>query len=75
MDDVMRATQSVARGVRRLLATLALLLPVVLLGLTGANAQNDYPARAVRIVVGFAPGGGNDIFARPVGQKLSDMIG
>ncbi len=75
MDDVMRATQSAARDVRRLLATLALLLPVLLLGLTGANAQNDYPVRAVRIVVGFAAGGGNDIFARLVGQKLSDMIG
>ena len=32
MDDVMRATQSAARGVRRLLATLALLLPVVVVG-------------------------------------------
>jgi tripartite-type tricarboxylate transporter receptor subunit TctC len=39
-----------------------------------AAAQN-YPARPVRIVVGFVPGTGNDITARLLGQWLSDRLG
>jgi tripartite-type tricarboxylate transporter receptor subunit TctC len=43
-----------------------------------AQAQEEvktYPSRAIRIIVGFAAGGGNDIFARLVGQKLQELIG
>ena len=40
-----------------------------------AFAQGDYPNRTIRIVVGFAAGGGNDIFARLVGAKLQELIG
>src|SRR2546421_12314764 len=40
-----------------------------------AHAQGDYPNKTIRIIVGFAAGGGNDIFARLVGQKLQELIG
>ena len=35
----------------------------------------DYPNRPLRYVVGFAPGGINDILARTVVQKLNDALG
>jgi len=39
-----------------------------------ARAQ-AYPSRAVRFIVAVAPGGGNDIFARLMGQWLSERLG
>jgi tripartite-type tricarboxylate transporter receptor subunit TctC len=39
-----------------------------------ASAQ-AYPSRPVRWIVGFAPGGGNDIVARLMGQWLSERTG
>ena len=34
-----------------------------------------YPTRPVRLIVGFPPGGGNDIVARLIGQWLSERLG
>ncbi|MGH8619548.1 MAG: Bug family tripartite tricarboxylate transporter substrate binding protein [Burkholderiales bacterium] len=40
-----------------------------------ALAQQPYPTKAVRLIVPFPPGGGNDILARAVGQRLSERLG
>jgi tripartite-type tricarboxylate transporter receptor subunit TctC len=39
-----------------------------------ASAQS-YPSRPVRLIVGFAPSGGNDIVARLIAQWLSERLG
>src|SRR5499426_3643516 len=40
-----------------------------------AAAQESYPARPVRVIVGLAPGGGTDIQTRLFAQKLSESFG
>jgi tripartite-type tricarboxylate transporter receptor subunit TctC len=54
------------------------LAALVVASLNAARAEENpakYPTRAIHIVVGFTPGGGNDLIARIVGQKLSDRLG
>ena len=55
------------------------LLLVTCLTVTPAAAQvgdaAGYPKHTVKIVVGFAPGGTNDLLARLLGQKLSERLG
>ena len=40
-----------------------------------ANAQTDYPVRTIRLVVGSPGGGGLDIVARVVAQKMAEALG
>ena len=53
------------------LARSAALLPA----LPRVAMAQSYPARPVRVLVGFAAGGGSDIVARTIGQKLSEELG
>ena len=39
----------------------------------GALAQPAYPAKPIRLIVPFPPGGGTDMIARTVAQKLADQ--
>lgn len=40
-----------------------------------AGAQAPYPAKPIRFLVGFPPGGTNDIVARMIAPKLSELLG
>ncbi len=48
---------------------------VLLLLVCGSGQAQMYPARPVRMIVGFAPGGGTDVTARVIVQALSDGLG
>lgn len=50
------------------LASALLLSPI-------AHAQGPYPSKAIRLIVPFPPGGGNDTVARIVGQRLNERLG
>ncbi|HTS39111.1 MAG TPA: tripartite tricarboxylate transporter substrate binding protein [Xanthobacteraceae bacterium] len=53
------------------LATIAIAMPAI----SRIAIAETYPARAVRIVVPFPPGGVGDIIARLIGQSLQDRLG
>ncbi len=58
-------------------AVFALLLGVALAqGAPGdAQAAETYPSRPIRLIVGFAPGGANDLVARAVATRLGPRLG
>ena len=58
----------------KLSALIGVLLVCSVKPLNAAGAQN-YPARPIRFIVPFPPGGGNDIVGRIIAQKLSDALG
>lgn len=52
-----------------------LFLIVLSLCALSAGAQNNWPNKAVHLVVGFAPGGGTDIVGRALAARLSENLG
>ena len=41
----------------------------------GAGAQSEFPARSIRLFVGFPPGGSTDILARTLAQESGKRLG
>jgi tripartite-type tricarboxylate transporter receptor subunit TctC len=58
----------------RLVARLAC-LAAASSAIAAVHAQQDFPNRPIRIIVGYAAGGGNDIIVRVVAPKLSEGLG
>lgn len=55
-------------------ASAALTFALLMIGAACAHAQTAYPARPVRIIVPFAPGGNVDLVARALAPPLSDAL-
>ncbi len=62
------------KGLTAILARLVLLGAAMTLAGT-AHAQQDYPTKAIRIIVPYAPGAITDILARIVGKELTTAWG
>jgi tripartite-type tricarboxylate transporter receptor subunit TctC len=56
-------------GIKAALAAL-----ILACGCATADAA-EYPARPIRAIVGFVPGGATDLMARQLGQKLAESLG
>ena len=50
-----------------LLTALSLLLPAL-------AAAQDFPERPIRLIVPFPAGGPNDVIARVIGQRMSELL-
>ena len=50
-------------------------LQLAFLGLYGNAQADEYPSKPIRMIVGFAPGGGTDTTARAISAKLGELVG
>ncbi len=71
----MRAGIASPSGSKVRSASLRLVALALSCAATAAAFGQAYPAKPIKIVVGFPPGGGNDLIARLVGAKLQDVLG
>src|SRR5262249_45987704 len=61
---------------RRSLASVLIMLGCLAVpAISGAAAQDSYPAKPIKLIVPLAAGGGTDFTARTAAQKLSDVLG
>ena len=51
------------------------IIALAMLGTAPAGLAQSYPAKPIRLVLPYPPGGGSDTIARPLAQKLSEGLG
>jgi tripartite-type tricarboxylate transporter receptor subunit TctC len=66
-----RSRPAEEKSLRRIVVTVAL----AAIACASSGAAQNYPSKPIRFVSPYAPGGGTDILARLIGQKLSERFG
>jgi len=56
------------------LSRLAMIGALAFITAAAAQGQSDYPNRPIKLIVGFAAGGGTDVVARIMAQKMSEIL-
>jgi hypothetical protein len=69
--SALQQTFAIGEACLNILRTMAAGLSIVLLP-AAATAQ-DFPTKPIKLIVPFPPGGPNDIIARVIGQRMSEM--
>src|SRR5262249_6308790 len=70
-----RPRASSRENLMKTLLSILLTSACLALGPAPADAQGTYPARPVKVVVPYAPGGATDIVARVLGDRLRESLG
>ena len=68
-------TRTLAGSRVRLARSAALVAALLAATATAALAQDGYPNRPITIIVPYAPGGQGDVFARLVGERMTQKMG
>jgi tripartite-type tricarboxylate transporter receptor subunit TctC len=71
-DDRNRAHAQEKRAIATAVAFAALFTTGSLLAAQSASPSQNYPSKPIRVIVPFAPGGGLDLTARLIGQKITE---
>jgi tripartite-type tricarboxylate transporter receptor subunit TctC len=76
ISRIVMRTRWATSASRPIIATLsAVIAAIALTTLNTVEAQTAYPSKSVKVVVGFSPGGGLDVLARIVAQRMSEQMG
>lgn len=69
------SARCIPAGARGKLATLLAAIGVMAAAFVAPVAAGEYPEKPVTLIVGFSPGGSNDIAARALAKPLSEILG
>ncbi len=73
--DIRRSIAESRRARFRVRGIFTALLALLTFAPCAAAQQSDWPRQPLKLLVGFAPGGGNDLLGRLVAQRLAEKLG